>query len=131
MGTPGPELTLTRDGLTDYVVVIPARPTPQEQKAAGDLARWLGEMTHVEFKVVPDTADPIPTEISVGRTSRLNSARVPQAEEDLGAEGLAIGAQGERLFLELKTERENGGKSRGRPLHPGRAHRTGPVIMLV
>ena len=40
-------------------------------------------------------------------------------------------AVAEHLFFELKTERENGGKSRGRPLHPGRAHRTGPVVMLV
>jgi len=92
-------LTLARDGETDYVIVIPAQPTSQDNKAAEDLARWLGEMTGAEFRIVPDSAPAIATEISVGRTNRLAKAEVPQAAAGLGDEGYAIGAHGARLFL--------------------------------
>ena len=105
-GEPGPEITLARDGETDYVVVIPAESTSQEQKAAEDLADWLGEMTGAEFRIVPDTTGAVDSEISVGRTSRLEGASVLQVRWDLGNEGYAIGVDGRRLFL-------LGGKSRG------------------
>jgi len=105
-GEPGPELTLARDGKTNCVIVIPAESTGQEQKAAEELARWLGEMTGAAFEIVTDATSPIDTEISVGRTNRLEGANVPQVREDLGNEGYAIAVDGKRLFLV-------GGRSRG------------------
>ena len=40
-GPPAHELTLAANGKTDYVIVVPAKPTTQEQKAA--LRRWLAK----------------------------------------------------------------------------------------
>ena len=48
-GEPGHELTLARDGATDYVIVMPDPFTSQERKAAEELALWLGRMTGARF----------------------------------------------------------------------------------
>lgn len=102
-GTPAAPLTLTQDSATDYVIVIPSAPTTQEQKAAADLAQWLGEITGARFEVVPDSQAPRPTEISIGRTNRLPSRF---ASPDLGNEGYMVWEEGQRLLLV-------GGKTRG------------------
>lgn len=105
-GTPAGEITLARAGKTDYVIVIPSQPTTQEQKAAEDLALWLGKMTTAQFPIVSDRQPPRPMEISVGQTNRLRGAKFPQARADLGDEGYAIGVDGDRLLLV-------GGRKRG------------------
>ena len=99
-------LILSTDGKTDYVIVIPSEPTPQDRRAAEELALWLGEMTGARFPTVPDSRTPRETEISVGKTNRLSGADVPQAQADLAADGYAIGVEGKRLFL-------LGGRKRG------------------
>ena len=43
-GEPGPELTLATGGQTDYVILVPAAPTPRDQKAGEDLATHLQQM---------------------------------------------------------------------------------------
>jgi len=106
LGPSGHSLTLARDGKTDYVIVVPTAPTSQESKAAEDLAQWLDAMTGAQFSIISDAAPPTDTEISVGRTSRLAKANVPQAKADLGDEGYAIGVDGARLFM-------LGGRTRG------------------
>ncbi len=108
-GTPAPEIALAVGGKTDYVIVIPEKPTTQEQKAAEELALWLGEMAGAEFPVVSDAEPAIATEISVGRTKRLAAANLAVAKQDLGDEGYVIAVQGKKLFLP-------GGKRRG-PLY--------------
>lgn len=105
-GPAAPPLTLARDGATDYVIVVPAAATTQDQKAAEDLALWLGEMTGARFAIVPDIEAPRATEISIGQTDRLAGARVPLPKGGLGNEGYAIGVSGQRLLL-------LGGKTRG------------------
>ena len=50
-GTPGPELTLASHGKAKYVILLPAKPNTKEQKAAADLAQWLGQMTDAKFRV--------------------------------------------------------------------------------
>lgn len=102
-------LTLAQGGRTDYVLVLPASPTSQEQKAAEDLALWLGEITGAKFEIVPDSHPPRATEISIGQTNRLARAKLPSAAADLGNEGYALAVEGKRLFL-------LGGKKRG-PIH--------------
>jgi len=106
IGAHSAPLTLADAGKTGYLIVIPAQPTTQEQKAADDLAHWLGEMTGAEFPIVPDTAPAIPTEISVGRTSRLRGADARQAAADLGDEGYGIAVRDSKLLL-------FGGRKRG------------------
>ena len=105
-GEAAQELTLAAEGETDYVIVIPAKPTTQEQKAADELTQWLKEMTGAVFPTVSDATPRRATEISVGRTNRLAIVDIPAAKEDLGDEGYAIAVQGKRLFL-------LGGRKRG------------------
>jgi hypothetical protein len=105
-GQPAQEITLAQDGRTNYAIVIPAAPTPQDRKAAEELARWLGEMTGATFATVPDTQAPRAREISVGHTSRVAQAKPAITTPDLGDEGYSIAVRGERLFL-------LGGRKRG------------------
>jgi hypothetical protein len=105
-GAPAGEIRLAENGHTGYVIVTPRTPTAQEEKAAADLAEWLGEMTGATFAVVPDSAAPRAREISVGKTNRLATASLSSLDEGLGDEGYAIGVAGERIFLV-------GGRTRG------------------
>jgi hypothetical protein len=100
-GEAGPELTLARDGMTGYVIVLPESPTTQEEKAAADLAHWLGLATGAEFNVVREGSGESRPErgMSVGRTRLLERADLPQKEADLGKEGIAIAVDGENLYL--------------------------------
>ena len=100
-GAPGPELTLAREGGTDYVILLPSAPTGQDEKAAQELERWLEEMTGAQFPIATegDETRDRGKVISIGRTARLEAAFLPQKEADLGAEGIAIGAEGTDLYL--------------------------------
>jgi hypothetical protein len=104
-GEAGPSLTLAENGVTPYVVVIPAEPSTQESKAAEDLALWLKEMTGAVFRIVPDTEAPTEKEVSVGMTNRV-PAEQAAAVPDMGDEGYSISVGGQKLFL-------LGGKKRG------------------
>ena len=98
-GESGPELTLAVDGKTDYVILVPAEPTPRDEKAAAELALHLKTMTGATFAVVREGDGEHGKVISVGRTQRMLAAELPQARADLGNEGIAIAVKGDDLFL--------------------------------
>lgn len=93
-GEPAAAVELADRGETDYVIVLPADATPQEERAAQELSRWLEEMSGTELPIVPDSTAPIATEISVGDTNRRSSGGW-----DLGPGGYAIVVKGPKLFL--------------------------------
>jgi len=104
-GVPGAEITLAKDGKALYGILIPAAPSTQEQKAAEDLAQWLGEMTAARFVVSRESdAASKGKVISIGNTGLLSNFEIAQA--DLGDEGYAIDEKDGNLFLV-------GGKTRG------------------
>ena len=98
-GESGPELTLAADGKTEYVILVPAAPTPLDEKAAEELALHLKTMTGATFAVVREGDGEHGKAISVGRTQRMRDADLPQARADLGNEGIAIAVKGDDLFL--------------------------------
>jgi len=100
-GEPGPELRLASGRRTDYTILLPAKPTSQERKAAADLALWLKKMTGADFPIANESVGyrPKGKVISIGRTRLLAGSRLPEASADLGAEGYAITVKGETLFL--------------------------------
>lgn len=104
-GEPGPEVTLAKDGATDYVIAVPDATTTQDQKAAQDLALWLKEISGADFAMVPESQAAGDAVISIGATKRMASAGVADATE-LGDEGYAIGVDGKTLYLA-------GGRKRG------------------
>jgi hypothetical protein len=95
-GTPGDEITLASAGKTDYVIMIPTKPTTQERKAADDLKLWLDKMTGASFPISADVAAN-PKIISVGQTTEAARADLPDI--DLGRDGYAIFQRGDVLFL--------------------------------
>lgn len=106
-GKLGPVLLLAEDGKALYTVVLPAEPTTQEEKAASDLAKYLGMITRAEFTVLREGSyfRPSGREISVGQTQLLKQAAPPECKADLGKEGYAISVQGNTLFLAGGTKR--------------------------
>jgi len=106
-GEVGPRLTLARDGTTDYVILIPRRATGPEQKAAADLAKWLGEMTGATFPVVREGEGAAPDGpcISIGRTRLRAACRLGRPTTDLGRDGYAIQAAAPHLFITGGTRR--------------------------
>lgn len=100
-GSAGPEMVLARAGKTDYTLVLPARPTTQEKKAAADLAQWLGEMTGAAFPVMQEGATGLPSAkiVGIGRTALLQKAELSEADRDLGNEGYAILMKDQNLYL--------------------------------
>ena len=107
-GQVGPEITLADGGEALYEIVLASEPSPQEKKAAADLARWLNAMTGAKFAVVHEGPRHKPTgrEISIGKTALLRDAKLPEADKDLQDEGYALAAKGQTLFL-------LGGRTRG------------------
>ena len=107
-GTPGPELTLASKGKAKYDILLSAKPTTKEKKAAEDLALWLGKMTDAKFRVIrePEKCEPGRKVISIGKTALLEDADLWQAKTDLKNEGYAIAVDSGNLFL-------LGGKTRG------------------
>ena len=48
------ELTLAKDGKTDYKIVIAVKPAKQVKYAAEEMSAFLKEMTGADFKIVSD-----------------------------------------------------------------------------
>ena len=131
-GVPGAEIKLARDGKALYTILIPTAPSTEVQKAADDLAQWLGCMTGTRFTIemepdsgalrVPNKTD-TKTEsvaplwsvprgtlkgkfISIGKTRLLAASGSITGKAKLGDEGYAIDETGGNLFL-------TGGATRG------------------
>jgi formylglycine-generating enzyme required for sulfatase activity len=107
-GEPGPELQLASAGKALYNIVLPQQATPQEEKAAADLAHWLLEMTEADFAVLnegPDVKSDGPA-VSIGHTALAADAGLAVQTRDLEDEGYAIHVVDGNLVLQ-------GGKTRG------------------
>lgn len=98
-GIPAKALKLATDGKTDYVILLPLKPTSQEDKAAADLAMWLKEMTGAEFPIIKETNKAqCPAQIiSIGRTRAAFTSGL--SDSNLGREGYKIVVRGDQLFL--------------------------------
>ncbi|MEN6386055.1 MAG: DUF4838 domain-containing protein, partial [Phycisphaerales bacterium] len=85
--------------VSNYDIIIPEKSTTQEQKAAYELSRWLEEITGVVFVVKTDVSPKIKHEISVGKTNRLESAKLGIDDSELKYEGYAIQVKDGDLYL--------------------------------
>jgi len=100
-GTPGAEITLARGGKALYSILTPAAPSTQEQKAADDLAQWLGCISGARFVVQrePEAGALKGKFISIGQTRLLAKSGSKIGEAKLGDEGYAIDEAGGNLLL--------------------------------
>jgi len=90
---------LAENGTTGYVIAVAESASAPEKHAAGELARFLGEMGDVTFRVVkPEEAENQP-QIAVGPDAALACGLEPEALEDLGDEGILLRTEGSNLIL--------------------------------
>ncbi|NPV46383.1 MAG: DUF4838 domain-containing protein [Armatimonadetes bacterium] len=94
-------LLLADRGEARYRLLIPADARRIEQKAAADLAHYLGLITGAQFPVVTEGQagrgdSPV---ISLGRTGLLANSRCAWKNADLAAEGYALEVVGGNVYL--------------------------------
>ncbi len=99
-GPQGTELTLAKGGQARYQIVTRDRPTTEEQKAAADLAQWLGELSGASFSVMTESKLVTGAQfISIGPTKLLAQSGSRLLWAKLGDEGYGIDEQDGNLFL--------------------------------
>jgi len=107
-GAAGATLRLAAEGEALYGIVIPDAATSVEEKAAADLAQWLGAMSGATFGVhrASDAEAPQEAFISIGRTQALAASGLPEASATFPEEGFAIAEKDGALYI-------TGGAGRG------------------
>ena len=86
----GAGLTLVRGGQSSYSIVIPAGATACERLAAGELQKFLGEMSGVRLPVAREA----------GQTARLSIRIRTVSQPGLDPEGFALKTSGRDLLIE-------------------------------
>ena len=84
------QLTLARDGQTRYQVVVANRANVRHRHAAGELARFLGEITGAQFPVVAEKEWAGGPAIFVGMSASARRAAPQASVRGLGRDGLVI-----------------------------------------
>ena len=93
-------LLLSKDGKTDYVIVLPAEPTAVERTAAKELKQHLDTVTGAEFTVVQETdADAMKPQIFVGHAARLKKLLPDLDVAKIPYDGIVIKTVGKNLIL--------------------------------
>ena len=90
------DLVLTRDGRTDYVIVVPRHASPATGRGAQELARHLKLMSGADFKIIDD-ASPAPAHAML--LGIAPPGETLDAGADLGADGFVIRTVGERVYV--------------------------------
>ena len=104
--TPKPLFRLADNGQTNYRIVMPAEPTPTEQIAVDELAKYLKLISGATFEVVDDNSAETDAEIVVGFGRRTEALLPGYDYEELGYDGFVIKTVGSKLIIA-------GGKKRG------------------
>ncbi|MDD4697115.1 MAG: DUF4838 domain-containing protein, partial [Fermentimonas sp.] len=93
-------LTLSNDGITKYVIVIPDSPTIVETTAANELKEHLDQITGAEFVVLPESEVKSPHRLLVVGNSKLARTLLPGVDADkLPYDGIVIETIGDNIVL--------------------------------
>ncbi|MEN6405830.1 MAG: DUF4838 domain-containing protein [Thermoguttaceae bacterium] len=94
------ELTLVTEGKSDYVIVVPARPTAPQTTAARELQEHLAKVTGATLKIVAeDKVSPETPQIVVGPSDRMKQLLPTLDVNSLGYDGIVIKTVGKNLVL--------------------------------
>ncbi len=93
------QLTIADLNKSDYRIIIPANPQPDEIKAAGELQKYLEKISGVSIPIIPDDQEPATYEIIIGNSCRLNQFKVKAAFNDFENDGFLILTKKEQLFI--------------------------------
>ena len=93
------DLTLVKDGKSDYVIALPEKPSPTEERCAQEIQRSLKEMSGAELPIVRDmSAAPGPS-IVIGFFPYEANDKPNSVLEGLGEEGYLLHTWGDDVFL--------------------------------
>ena len=96
-------LTLMDKGASAYRIVVGAEADAGTRYAAGELAKYLGQIGGVQLAVVDDAAVPQEKEIVIGKTNREGGPCGAGLKND----GYILKTVGERLFILGQNDRGN------------------------
>ena len=100
------ELTLTKNGASDYVIVLSSEASPSEKHAARELQMFVKMISDVTLPIYRDNEEITSPMILVGNGPRLSQIDASIDFSDLGNEGFVIRTRGRHLILA-------GGRARG------------------
>jgi hypothetical protein len=92
-------ITLSRNGTTDYAIVIARDAREAEAYAAKELASFLEKMTGAVFPITRDDTAPSDLEIVLGDTNRRKLSDLPPHLRARNLEAFAIVREGKRLLI--------------------------------
>ena len=93
-------LTLSKDGKTDYVIVLPETPTAVEQTAAKELKLHLDEVTGADFPIAKETdVNTAKPQIVIGNSKRLKALLPDLDVQKIPYDGIVIKTVGNNLIL--------------------------------
>jgi len=99
-------LVLAKQGKSTYSILISAAAPPSEQRAAGELQRFIEEMTGARLPIITDATEQDGNLMLVGDSNRVQKLGLKIPFDTLGAEGFVLRTEGEHLVIA-------GGKPRG------------------
>jgi Domain of unknown function (DUF4838) len=73
-GSNGQDIRLVRNGTSEYVIVIPAKPIPVEEKAANVLAKYIRQISGVDIEIVKEERSISSGAIFIGNTKAAANA---------------------------------------------------------
>jgi hypothetical protein len=97
-------MTLSRNDISEYGIVLPVSPTPQEKEASEILKKYLSKISGAKFEVLKEGKESEKPFISVGKTELLRKSEL-SLPADLGNDGYFIGEKDGDIFLTGGTRR--------------------------
>ena len=97
---------LTKNGASDYVIVLGRDASPSEHRAAAEFKRFIYEMSGAVIPYAPSDASAPGKSVLIGDSPALRSLGIKIDYADLGNEGYTIKTAADRLII-------TGGKLRG------------------
>src|SRR5687767_12339233 len=87
-GKTAPPMTIVAGGIARYAILLPAKPTAPEQKAAADLQEWFKQISGTSLPIATEDRKPegVARFISIGNTQLLAQSAGGDAKE-LGDDG--------------------------------------------
>ena len=97
---------LVKDGRSSYSICVSNEASPSEKRAAGELQRFLRDMSGATLPIVADQDRPRGNLVLVGRSAALDRLKLGIPFDSLGAEGYVLKTAGRHLIIA-------GGRQRG------------------
>ncbi len=99
-------VTLVEKGKSAYTIVVAAKATPSEQRAARELQRFIEEMSGARLPVATDARNVRGPKLLVGDSAAVKRLGVKLPLEELGPEGFVLRTRGANVIVA-------GGRQRG------------------